>query len=104
MASSCLLAGGGRPGEGSGGLQQAGSAGAGNAPDQEQAEPATAEDFLKKGNEYARLNKWKEAEEAYRKALGLKSDYPQAHYNLAMPTWLNNAPPTPSGNTRRRYG
>ena len=82
LASACLFAGGGRPGEGSGGLQQAGSAGAGNSPNQDQAAPATAEDFLKKGNEYARLNKWKEAEEAYRKAVSLRSDYPQAHYNL----------------------
>jgi tetratricopeptide (TPR) repeat protein len=75
LAGSCLFAGGGRPGERSGGLQQAGSAGAGNSPNQEQAAPATAEDFLKKGNEYARLNKWKEAEEAYRKAMSLRPDF-----------------------------
>src|SRR5208337_798404 len=78
LVCSCLFASGGQ----SAGAQQAGSAQAGNSPSQDQAEPATAEDFLKKGNEYARLNKWKEAEEAYRKAISLRPDYPQAHYNL----------------------
>ncbi|MGD0228581.1 MAG: tetratricopeptide repeat protein, partial [Terriglobia bacterium] len=37
---------------------------------------------MKKGNEYARLNRWKEAEEAYRKANSLSPGYPEVHYNL----------------------
>ena len=58
----CFFAATGYSGERSGGAQQAGKVDAGNSSSQEQAAPVTADDFLKKGDEYARLHKWKEAE------------------------------------------
>src|SRR3990172_6841972 len=48
-----------------------------------QAEARRAEDLFKQGNEFSRLAKWKQAIEAYRKALDVRPAYPEAHYNLA---------------------
>src|SRR5208282_251435 len=42
----------------------------------------TAQDFLKQGNEGARLNKWDQAIAAYKKALALRPGYVEAHYKL----------------------
>src|SRR5256884_7195026 len=44
---------------------------------------SSAEALLKQGNEFAHREMWKEAIDAYRKALEVKPDYAQAHYNLA---------------------
>ncbi|PYV01233.1 MAG: hypothetical protein DMG26_14030, partial [Acidobacteria bacterium] len=44
---------------------------------------SSAEALLKQGNELSHQDRWKEAIDAYRKALEVKPDYAQAHYNLA---------------------
>ena len=48
----------------------------------EESTAPTAQNFLQQGNEAARLNKWDLAIAAYKKALSLKPDYVEAHYNL----------------------
>src|ERR1700682_6134083 len=47
------------------------------------APPGSADEFFKQGNSFSRLEKWREAVEAYRKALEVRPDYFEAHYNLA---------------------
>src|SRR5712692_4361911 len=48
-----------------------------------QASPPSPEDLFKQGNEFSRLEKWKKATEAYRKAIDARPGYVEAHYNLA---------------------
>ena len=47
-----------------------------------QANPANSVDYLKQGNQFSKQQKWKQAENAYRKALSLDPNSAKAHYGL----------------------